>query len=66
MKEMKLKPCPFCGREDIRAKIMNHEGYDVGIVFCINCGAQIRAFNSQAEAIEAWNRRAEIVEDENE
>jgi len=57
MKEIDLKKCPFCGREDIHAKIVNHDGYDVGIVFCINCGAQVRVFNSQEEAIEVWNRR---------
>ena len=63
MEENKLKPCPFCGKEDIRAKIVNHDGYDVGIVFCINCGAQIRAFNSEAEAVKWWNRRADNGKD---
>ena len=54
-----LKPCPFCGREDIHVKIVKHDGYDIANVFCINCGAQIRAFNSKEAAIKKWNRRAD-------
>lgn len=56
MTENELKPCPFCGREDIHAKIVKYEGCDVDIVFCMNCGAQVWAFNNDA-AMKKWNRR---------
>ena len=49
----KLKPCPFCGGV---AKILEHY-WDVE-VYCIECQASNRG-DSKAEAIEAWNRRAE-------
>ena len=48
-----LKPCPFCGGV---AKILEHY-WDVE-VYCIECQASNRG-DSKAEAIEAWNRRAE-------
>jgi Lar family restriction alleviation protein len=54
-----LKPCPFCGRE---AKIRDFSIPDLDPeidVFCTNCGGQTFVYETEAEAIEAWNRRAE-------
>ena len=48
-----LKPCPFCGWEAAIGW-----GFDWYYVYCINCHAKIE-MDGQAEAIEAWNRRAE-------
>ena len=59
----KLLNCPFCGGE---ARLIK-ESYSMwsGIphdfaVVCKNCHASIRQFfTTEAEAIEAWNRRAD-------
>lgn len=51
-----LKPCPFCGGE---AEIHPYGGggYDV---WCEgSCGAEINGFRTEAEAVEAWNRRVD-------
>ncbi|MBQ9784280.1 MAG: Lar family restriction alleviation protein [Clostridia bacterium] len=50
-----IKPCPFCGGEA--------ELYSGGIkyVLCKECLATSCDFKTEAEAIEAWNRRANDV-----
>jgi Lar family restriction alleviation protein len=48
----KLKPCPFCGFEDIevdRGEFSSH-------ATCIKCEAQGPLEESVAKAIEAWNK----------
>ena len=54
----KLLPCPFCGGEAFTHIFGNEiaKGYYIA---CDECGANIKAFGYEAEAIEAWNRRAE-------
>ena len=56
-----LKPCPFCGG---KATYVYHMPYNA--VACKKCKATTRVFtdyyeqqDGKAEAIEAWNRRAE-------
>lgn len=56
-----LKHCPFCGG---KAYISQEDcyGYDDNdyMVFCDNCGLQFgftMQYDTEAEAIEAWNRR---------
>ena len=46
-----LKPCPFCGGE---AKLSSN-GKEV---VCLGCEALGPFCDTEAEAIEAWNRRA--------
>lgn len=53
-KEEKIKPCPFCGNE-----VEPIELYTGWTVICDNCGTAGLAYDSKAEAAEAWNRRAE-------
>lgn len=54
----KLKPCPFCGGE---AKV-EHEYYSnfTKINYCVSCFSCFSStfdFDTEQEAIEAWNRR---------
>lgn len=51
-----LKPCPFCGSENIR----EHSGYPLEYwsVKCLDCGGRMQFYGSQQQAINAWNRRA--------
>ena len=58
-----LKPCPFCGGE---AYIDREDCYgvqdDYYMVHCEKCSLQFgfcSMFESEEEAIEAWNRRAD-------
>ena len=55
-----LKPCPFCGSDEL-SHGWSSPGYDgtmhTGHIECHNCGALIVA-GTEAEAIAAWNTRA--------
>lgn len=60
----KLQPCPFCGGEAIM-KIQRHipKGYEYTPT-CKNtscAGRLTKKWLTEAEAIEAWNRRAETT-----
>ena len=58
-----LKPCPFCGG-DPKSDKWNREGSPnkAGMVclrkYCPDCGVRGRWQNTEAEAIEIWNKRA--------
>ena len=54
-----LKPCPFCGGEAemLTAESMNG-GYLFGIM-CNDCRSRGDVYDTEAEAIAAWNTRAE-------
>ena len=63
----KLKSCPFCGAsgEDIDFGTCKgrYAGYDY--VQCTECGAEVRAHRGDdpafKNAVEQWNRRAELT-----
>ena len=60
----KLKPCPFCGGE---AEMTgdDHTAFYLCRVRCLNCNGNAgRYFQTQAEALAAWNQRTESRERE--
>ena len=55
-----LKPCPFCGGEaEILTAESMHGGYLSGIM-CNDCRSRGDVYDTEAEAIEAWNTRAVV------
>ncbi len=54
MKELELKPCPFCGSE---AKVIGSDKYSDYLTKCLKCGASSEYFDTREKAAEAWNRR---------
>ena len=51
-----LKPCPFCGGEAEAYVSPAKDGWNY--VFCKKCQTSVDNYDTAAEAIEAWNRRA--------
>lgn len=62
MLEIELKPCPFCGGEAIDTYNTHHKY----IIYCENENCMMNqnevGYESLEEAIEAWNRRADMQE----
>lgn len=57
MSEIKLKPCPFCGRQ---AKIATCDcGYSVKEYwcYCSSCGCETQKYHSKEDVIAQWNER---------
>lgn len=48
-----LKPCPFCGNEDIRVERI----YNYYEVICSDCLSRTEEYPTKEEAIEVWNNR---------
>lgn len=53
MKEIELKPCPFCGGE---ARTYDGNIDTFGVV-CKKCGAKVYGYETRKKADNAWNRR---------
>ena len=54
MSDMKLRECPFCGGEAYLSDYSTKP-----YAYCNTCGASMPdRHQTEAEAIEAWNRRA--------
>ena len=51
---MELKPCPFCGSEDLECTEACGENW----VKCWDCGAMSGLREKEIDCGEAWNRRA--------
>ena len=49
-----LKPCPFCGSEELDIWQNDVDNY---FVVCIGCGASGRDERRVEKAVEVWNRR---------
>lgn len=52
MSSKDLKPCPFCGSEDLVK-----QGGTKHYIFCSDCGAETFLFNTPDEARKRWNHR---------
>lgn len=50
-----LKPCPFCGSNDI--DIEKLEKYGTYYLSCKQCSIEQPLYNTLEQAINAWNRR---------
>ena len=53
----KLKPCPFCGSENVKA--FTDDIQALSWVECLSCHGMMMNLGTEEENIEAWNRRAE-------
>ena len=51
-----LKPCPFCSSKNI---VINDYHSMTVFIQCNDCGVTFPHFESEQEAIEAWNRRVD-------
>ena len=72
MKEIELKPCPFCGNKNIEV-VVDSATYSLGLydtdcevsfsIMCsvssCGCGSSSGWHDSRESAINAWNRRAD-------
>ena len=64
----KLKPCPFCGGEARVTDVIPPRLYTKDVAYCVYCSSCDLLFGfdmdyggefaTEAEAIEAWNRRS--------
>lgn len=55
----KLLPCPFCGgKAELNTWGNDRDGCHVAKVICDSCSASADSFETQDQAIAAWNRRA--------
>ena len=53
-----LKPCPFCGGEaEVLSSIRLNE--QTFFAWCDNCESRGYYYNTEADAVEAWNTRSE-------
>lgn len=60
-----LKPCPFCGDVYIMVRMTTNGMYSVGCntLNCIALHSTGKTYRSYDEAVKAWNRRAEGVDE---
>lgn len=53
MSKIELKPCPFCGSDDVICDMFE----DVYFVECWNCCAKVESYNGPEDAVAGWNAR---------
>lgn len=60
MNGIELKPCPFCGSEDVNWAAGLEDEY---FVECWDCGAKVESYNGIGGALAGWNARAIDLDD---
>ncbi len=61
MKKIEAKPCPFCGWHIVEGIIDKRGRYQIR---CKSCKAGTGWFKYWADAVTAWNRRADDKRDD--
>jgi len=65
---IEIKPCPFCGSEDLDTSVISMDRFYIGSCYCRSCGVQLVSNPCQAETVakkdivDKWNTR--ILEDQ--
>lgn len=52
-----LKPCPFCGADEVNLSVREDENGD-SFIYCYVCDSVYYNDNPSQNIIEMWNRRA--------
>ncbi|MFI4903162.1 MAG: Lar family restriction alleviation protein [Burkholderiales bacterium] len=55
-----MRPCPFCGRDEIQVLALSDEPGDLIVYVCQYCGAVGPAEFTQEGAQQRWEARTEI------
>jgi len=55
---MELKPCPFCGSNNLH---LTHNGMQNWVIGCGVCQVEMENFVDREQAIKAWNTRTPPV-----
>ena len=56
---MEIKPCPFCGSENLSVKSWEGGGY-IGYIICNNCEAYGPSATDEEKAIRLWNHAPRV------
>lgn len=56
MKEIKLRPCPFCGAYKVKIRVLNPDNNYY--VLCQECDTKSGAYDTRLFAAKVWNTRA--------
>jgi len=60
-----LKNCPFCGGKAIsRRRRPDHIMNGKYFISCVECKNKTHYYDSEEEAIAAWNKRVEVIKDD--
>ncbi len=54
-----LKPCPFCGNDDIDGKRGSGDDRDYWYYECSQCNVRLPLCRTNSDAINAWNTRVD-------